>query len=137
MSKDRPEGDTRQRIDKWLFFARIAKSRSVAQAKIFSNQVKLNGTVVSQPSRLVHPGDRLEIQGERGVLVLEIRQSGARRGPYEEARLLYEELASPDRPGERSSALDQAMRVAGSGRPTKKERRALDRVRQGEAFGEE
>ena len=53
---------------------------------------------------------------------------GERRGPYEEARLLYDDL-TPEQPKERLSAYDLAMRDRGAGRPTKKERRETDRLK--------
>lgn len=137
MTNERPEGETRQRIDKWLFFARIAKSRSIAQFKISAGNVRLNGNPINQPSRQVQPGDRLEISMERRILVLLVKQPGARRGPYEEAKLLYEDVTPPETSTGRLSALDHAVRNPGSGRPTKKERRALERIRQPESSREE
>lgn len=118
---------TRQRLDKWLFFARMAKSRSLAQSYIQSGQVKVNGTAVRQPSFMLKVGDRLEIGFERMDRVLVVKSGGVRRGPYEEARLLYDDQTPPREPSDRLTPLEQALREPGSGRPTKKERRALDR----------
>lgn len=122
-----PPSGSRQRIDKWLFFARILKSRTLAQERVSAGHVKVNGASVRQPSHLVKVGDRLEIALERRNLVLVVLKSGERRGPYEEARQLYDDLTPPE--PERITLLEQAMRHAGSGRPTKKERRAIDRLR--------
>lgn len=125
MAADPGTGEGRQRIDKWLFFARIFKSRSIAQAHVVSGHVKVNGQVVRQSSRQLLVGDRIETSiGERD-LVLIVRGAGSRRGPYEEARLLYEDQ-TPDVPRKRLTALEQALRAPGSGRPTKKDRRAID-----------
>lgn len=118
---------TRQRLDKWLFFARMAKSRSLAQSYIQSGKVKINGVSIRQPSHLVKAGDRLDIGFERMDKVLVVKSGGERRGPYEEAKLLYDDLTPPREPSDRLSPLEQAIRQPGSGRPTKKERRALDR----------
>ncbi|MCJ7994409.1 RNA-binding S4 domain-containing protein [Rhizobium cremeum] len=122
-----PPSGSRQRIDKWLFFARILKSRTLAQERVSAGHVKVNGLNVRQPSHLLKPGDRLEIALERRDLVVVVLKPGERRGPYEEARQLYEDQTPPE--PERISALEQAMRSSGSGRPTKKERRAIDRLR--------
>lgn len=126
-SNERPLESARQRLDKWLFFARMAKSRSLAQGYIQSGKVKVNDVTIRQPSHLVKAGDRLDIGFERMDKVLVIKSGGERRGPYEEARLLYDDLTPPREPSDRLSPLEQAMREPGSGRPTKKERRALDR----------
>ncbi|CUX08690.1 MULTISPECIES: RNA-binding S4 domain-containing protein [Rhizobium/Agrobacterium group] len=126
-SNEQPLESTRQRLDKWLFFARMAKSRSLAQGYVQSGQVKVNGVTIRQPSHTVKAGDRLDIGFERMDRVLVVKSGGARRGPYEEAKLLYDDLTPPRDPSDRFSPLEQAMREPGSGRPTKKERRALDR----------
>lgn len=126
-SNEQPLESTRQRLDKWLFFARMAKSRSLAQGYVQSGQVKVNGVTIRQPSHTVKAGDRLDIAFERMDRVLVVKSGGARRGPYEEAKLLYDDLTPPRDPSDRFSPLEQAMREPGSGRPTKKERRALDR----------
>ena len=119
---------SRQRIDKWLFFARMAKSRSIAQDLIRSNHVRANGELVSQPSSQVKPGDRIELALERRNVVLVVRSGGERRGPFEEARLLYEDLSPPPEERQRLTLFEQAQRLQGSGRPTKKERRETDRL---------
>ncbi|GAK71394.1 RNA-binding S4 domain-containing protein [Agrobacterium rubi] len=125
--KQQPQDQGRQRLDKWLFFARMAKSRSLAQSYIQSGNVRVNGAPVRQPSHLVKIGDRLDISFERMDRILVVKASGERRGPFEEAKLLYDDETPPRPPGERMTLLDQAVREPGSGRPTKKERRALDR----------
>lgn len=119
---------SRQRIDKWLFFARMAKSRSIAQALVNSNHVRVNGGLVSQASFQVKPGDRIELKLERRDLILVVKAGGARRGPFEEARLLYEDLTPPPEEREKLTAFEQAQRQPGAGRPTKRERRLTDRL---------
>ena len=119
---------SRQRIDKWLFFARMAKSRSIAQSLIQSNCIRINGALVSQPSYQVKTGDRLDIKLERRDVVLVVKSGGDRRGPLEEARLLYEDLTPPPEERQKLTAFEQAQRLPGSGRPTKKERRETERL---------
>jgi ribosome-associated heat shock protein Hsp15 len=125
---EKPQADARQRIDKWLFFTRMVKSRSLAQGLLNSGHVKVNGTSIRQPSFQVKPGDRIEMALERRDITLVVKSGGERRGPYEEAKLLYEDLTPPREVTERLSALEQAQRAKGSGRPTKKERRETDRL---------
>ena len=125
--KNQPHDAARQRLDKWLFFARMTKSRSVAQAYIQSGKVAVNGSSVRQSSHMVKVGDKLELSFERMDRTLVVKAPGDRRGPYEEAKLLYDDQTPPREPSDRMTPLEQAMREPGSGRPTKKERRALDR----------
>ncbi|CDN49949.1 RNA-binding S4 domain-containing protein [Neorhizobium galegae] len=128
MTEKQPQSGSRQRIDKWLFFARMAKSRSIAQDLIRSNHVRVNGDLVSQPSSQVKPGDRIDLKLERRDLVLVVKTGGERRGPFEEARLLYEDLSPTPDETKRLTLFEQAQRAQGSGRPTKKERRETDRL---------
>ena len=119
----------RQRIDKWLFFARVAKSRTLAAKLAQGGHVRVNGAKIAQASHDVKPGDVLTVTLERRVLVYKIVDCDTRRGPAPEARLLYEDL-SPPPPSKPDSALDRiaGKREAGAGRPTKKERRAIDKL---------
>lgn len=125
---EKPPETLRQRIDKWLFFTRMAKSRSVAQGLLNSGHVRVNGSPIRQPSFQVKAGDRIELSLERRDLILVVKSAGERRGPYEEARLLYEDLTPTREETQRLNAFEQAQRVQGSGRPTKKERRETDRL---------
>ncbi|KPF45038.1 RNA-binding S4 domain-containing protein [Rhizobium sp. AAP43] len=128
MDDDQPKSGSRQRIDKWLFFARVAKSRSLAQERVASGHVRVNGKPVRQPSHQLKAGDRLDISMPERELILVVKLPGERRGPYEEARLLYEDLTPPPVRKE-FSPFEQGVRPAGAGRPTKKERRALEELR--------
>ena len=84
-----------QRIDKWLFFARVVKSRSLAQKLATAGRVRINGDKCEQASESVKPGDVLTITLERRILVYRVLSAGARRGPAEEARGLYEDISQP------------------------------------------
>jgi len=123
-----PGSGSRQRIDKWLFFTRMVKSRSLAQSHIQSGHVRINGERAVQPSQTVKAGDKVEVTLERRDVVLIVKSGGERRGPYEEARLLYDDLTPPPDETKRLTPYEQAMRATGAGRPTKKERRAIDRL---------
>jgi ribosome-associated heat shock protein Hsp15 len=114
----------RQRIDKWLFFARVAKSRSLAARLVLAGRIRVNREKVGQASHPVKTGDVLTVTLDRRVLVYRILGPGVRRGPAAEARTLYEDLTPVAEPSTAASP----TREPGAGRPTKKERRALDRL---------
>lgn len=120
----------RQRIDKWLFFSRAVKSRSLAAKLVVAGRVRINRDKAAQASDLVKPGDVLTITLDRRIFVWKVLGAGARRGPSEEARTLYQDMSPPPAPkGDAPPDAIPAMREAGSGRPTKKERRQTDRLR--------
>ncbi len=120
----------RQRIDKWLFFARVVKSRSLAAKLAVAGRVRINRDKASQASDLVKPGDVLTITLDRRILVYKVVDAGKRRGPADEARTLYEDMSPPPAPkGEAPANAMPPLRDAGSGRPTKRERRETDKLR--------
>jgi ribosome-associated heat shock protein Hsp15 len=123
----------RQRIDKWLFFARVVKSRSLAAKLAQGGRVRVNRDKIDQPAHQVKAGDVLTITLDRRILVYRVLAVGERRGPAAEARLLYEDL-SPQAPkaGDAPASALPPFREAGAGRPTKKERRDMERWRDDE-----
>jgi ribosome-associated heat shock protein Hsp15 len=126
-------GDDKQRVDKWLFFARVVKSRSLAAKLVAGGGVRINKDKVDQPSQAVKPGDVLTVTLDRRILVYKVVSGGTRRGPAEEARTLYEDMSPPLPPRDPASRLNGLpVRVTGSGRPTKRERRQVDRLMQGD-----
>ncbi len=127
------DGGERQRIDKWLFFARVVKSRSLAAKLVSGGGIRSNKDKIDQPSHAVKPGDVLTITLDRRILIYKVLSGGTRRGPAEEARTLYEDMSPPAPPKDGISSLDGLpRRDAGSGRPTKRERRQIDQLMQGE-----
>lgn len=85
----------RLRIDKWLWFARLVKSRSLAAEVVLAGQVRVNGQRIEKPGRAVGPGDVLTLALNGQVRVLRIRACGNRRGPAAEALMLYDSLDAP------------------------------------------
>ena len=117
-----------QRIDKWLWFVRALKTRSLAARLVSSGKVRLNGDRISKPSHTVAPGDVLTFTLNRNVRVLKVILPGTRRGPYEEARQLYDDL-SPEPAAKGTPCAPEAAPAArphGAGRPTKKQRRDIN-----------
>ena len=86
----------RQRLDKWLWFARFAKSRTLAAKLAGSGFVRVNGQRSTDPARALAVGDAVTVALERKTLVVRVVGLGTRRGPAPEARLLYLDLDSDD-----------------------------------------
>ncbi len=119
--------DDARRLDKWLWFARFCKSRTLASKLCAAGKVRIAGEIVHKAHYLVRPGDVLTFPQGPHIRVVRVLQIGTRRGPATEARTLYEDLSPP-----RPAASGDAQREPGAGRPTKAERRALDRLRERE-----
>jgi ribosome-associated heat shock protein Hsp15 len=122
-------GDGRQRLDRWLFFARFVKSRTLAARLVAAGGIRVNRVKTTLPSHQVRPGDVLTVTLERRILVVRVLAPGTRRGPAAEARLLYEDVTPPAVP---PPVMELETNPAPAGRPTKKERRALVRLRREE-----
>ena len=119
------------RIDKWLWYARFFKTRTLATSLAGQGRIRVNGDKISKASVTVKTGDVLTFPKDNHIRVIEIRALGTRRGPANEAQSLYLDLQPPT-PAEKSKnpASDANFaRPRGSGRPTKRERRKLDTLR--------
>ena len=115
------------RLDKWLWAARVFKSRSLAADACDGGKVDVNDQA-AKPARSLRPGDVVRVtlpQGRRRIL--KVAALGERRGSAAIARTLYDDLTPPEPPRPRWTA--PPLRAPGAGRPTKRERRALDRLR--------
>ena len=149
-------GEDRQRIDKWLWFARVVKTRSLAQDLAESGRVRINGRKIGAAAQPVRRGDVLTIGLGGRVYLFEVLGLADRRGSYPQARLLYADrsevpFGSPTgaddaqetdegavaaihpaphaAAAERSAdALGGPTPLRGGGRPTKRDRRRLDRT---------
>ena len=84
-------GAEAQRVDKWLWHARFARTRAAAQSLVTSGHVRVNRDKVRSASRLVRPGDVLTLALGRSVRVIRILGVAERRGSFPEARQLYDE----------------------------------------------
>jgi ribosome-associated heat shock protein Hsp15 len=117
----------RQRIDKWLWHARVVRTRSAAAALAASGHVRVNGERVLAPSRTVRPGDVVTVAFERTVRVLKVIGFAERRGSADDAYALCESIAPAQARAEQQEP-PPALRASGAGRPTKRERRAIRRI---------
>ena len=119
----------RVRIDKWLWAARFAKTRSAATDLVLAGHVKVGGERV-KPAREVTPGDTLEIRLGTVRRVVVVTGLADRRGPAKVAATLYEE--TPASREELERRLARPLGADPGARPTKQERRRLDALRQGQ-----
>jgi ribosome-associated heat shock protein Hsp15 len=117
---------TEMRVDKWLWAARFFKSRTLAAAACDGGKVDVNDQAV-KPSRAVRPGDRLEIGLPRIKRIVRVLALSDQRGSGAAAARLYDDLTPPPLPREMRPA-PAAYRPPGAGRPTKRERREIDRL---------
>ncbi len=129
-----------QRLDKWLWFARLVKTRTLASEFVLSGKVRVNRARIDKPSYAVRVDDVLTVVVGRHLRVLKVAALGLRRGPAPAARALYEELTpepdplKPQRnrslhdPIPRRNDVSPGRRPSGMGRPTKKERRDIERL---------
>jgi ribosome-associated heat shock protein Hsp15 len=113
-----------QRIDKWLWHARVVRTRSAAAALAASGYVRINGRRVAAPSHPVRPGDVVTVALDRAVHVLKVLGFSERRGSAGAARRLCEALDPPAGTHCRDTA---ACPQADARRPTRYARHAIDR----------
>jgi len=117
------------RLDIWLWHARFFKTRSLATKICKAGKVRINGTHAVKPSAPVKPGDVLTFPQAKQIKIIEIIAPGVRRGPAPEAQMLYKDLTPPPEKTAKSFKPAAAgKRGAGAGRPTKTERRAIDKL---------
>jgi len=116
------------RVDKWLWAARLFKTRSLAARACNAGHVKRNGSSVKS-SKPVRPGDHLDVLTPGGRRVVEVVALAERRGPAAVAHTLYLDHTPPAPPRQEESILAAPRRLRGEGRPSKRDRRRLRRLR--------
>ena len=126
-------GSATVRLDKWLWYARFFKTRSLATKLISSGKLRINGEVTSKPHRQAQIGQVLTFSQGIHVRVIRIDEIGKCRGPAAEAAMLYTDLDPPTaRKTEKEMRLHYSRfenRLIGSGRPTKKDRRETTKLK--------
>jgi ribosome-associated heat shock protein Hsp15 len=116
-----------QRLDKWLWCARVVKTRAAAVRLIIDGKVRINGVRALKASRLIHAGDVVTATSFGRLSVFRVIAIAERRGPPSAALGLYQDLTPRETPREDDKA-GEPVRERGP-RPTKRDRRRLDALR--------
>ncbi len=129
---DMADAHQRVRLDKWLWAARFFKTRSLATEAVVGGKVEVNGER-AKPAKLIQPGDEVRLRQGPYEYLMQVRALAERRGPASVAAGLYQERAESRAARERAA---EQLRLGASAwasedkaRPTKRDRRALDRFR--------
>ncbi|MGH7558484.1 MAG: RNA-binding S4 domain-containing protein [Gemmatimonadota bacterium] len=131
MTREKPAPDRAVRLDRWLWVARWFKTRRLATEAVTGGKVHLNGRRV-KPANDVRAGDEVRVRKGPYTFMVVVRAVSEHRGPAREARSLYEETEESATARELRRIQMRDMPVPtyeGKGRPTKRERRKLDRAR--------
>ena len=124
--------DEKVRLDKWLWAARFFKTRSQATDAVNGGKITVNGDA-AKPAKLVQPGDQISVRMGPFEHILIVRALSERRGPASVAATLYEETdasrVARERLAEQHRLAPPAFVYEEKGRPTKRDRRDLDRFR--------
>ena len=120
-----------RRVDQWLFFSRLTKSRSLAGRLVTTGKVRLNKEKLVKPSQTVKVGDVITAMINQRLRVIQVDALGHRRGPASEAQLLYTDLTPKEEKGDKGRVIvaNSPSRPKGMGRPTKKDRRRIDSLK--------
>ena len=128
-TNDNQVAGVKLRLDKWLFAARVFKTRTQATRACSLGRVQVNGQV-AKAHRAVSPEDQIEVRRRHGVRILRVRELHDKPLPKIEAQKLYEDLTPeqpPQDPITRARKEAPVAREKGRGRPSKRERRQLKR----------
>ena len=116
------------RLDIYLYYIRIFKSRSIATKFVLNNRLRISGQVTQKPHKMISVGDVLTITINDNIKILKVLDIPSRRGPYPESLNFYEDITPIEIiPKKESSNIDIKF-VERVGRPTKRERRQTDRL---------
>ncbi|MDH5488705.1 MAG: RNA-binding S4 domain-containing protein [Rhodospirillaceae bacterium] len=118
------------RLDKWLWYARFFKSRTLAGRFCNEGKIRLNQQPVSKANTNIKINDVLTFNLNNRVRILKIENIGTRRGPAAEAATLYLDMSPEIKKEDIVISAPPAKREPGSGRPTKAQRRAMDKFKE-------
>jgi ribosome-associated heat shock protein Hsp15 len=121
-----PEGPTSTRVDRWVWAVRLTKTRALAAAACRAGHVRVNGDR-AKPATTIRAGDEVRVRGDGPERIVEVARVIERRvGPAPAATCYVDRTPAPPPPEQVAVA---AQRERGAGRPTKRERREIDRLR--------
>lgn len=116
------------RIDKWLWATRLFKTRSASAGACEAGRVRIDDVVVKAAKR-VKPGDTVAIRRRHHDTVVVVRQLRDKRGSAAAVAADYDDISPPRQKPPSAPAAEAGTREAGAGRPTKRDRRQIDRLR--------
>ena len=116
------------RLDIYLYFIRIFKSRSIATKFISTNRLRISGQVTQKPHKMISIGDVLTMTINHNIKILKVLDIPNRRGPYSESINFYEDITPIESIPLKESIKPDINFVERVGRPTKRERRQTDRL---------
>ena len=116
------------RLDTYLYYIRIFKSRSIATKFVLTNRLRISGQVTQKPHRMISIGDVLTMTINDNIKILKVLDIPNRRGPYSESLNFYEDISPIVSTPKKQSFKPNIKFVERVGRPTKRERRQTDRL---------
>ena len=116
------------RLDLYLYYIRIFKSRSLATKFVSSNRLRISGHVTQKPHKLISIGDVLTMTINDNIKILKVLDIPIRRGPYSEALNFYEDITPNENKQKKKNVMPDKKFLQRVGRPTKRERRHTDRL---------
>jgi ribosome-associated heat shock protein Hsp15 len=116
------------RLDIYLYYIRIFKSRSIATKFILTNRLRISGQVTKKPHKMISIGDVLSMTIKDNIKILKVLDIPNRRGPYSESLNFYEDITPIESIPKKESLEANIEFVERVGRPTKRERRQIDRL---------
>ena len=116
------------RLDLYLFYIRIFKSRNIATKYILSNRLRLSGQVTKKPDKLISISDVLTLSINDQVKIIEVLEIPKRRGPFVETLFFYKDLTPLTKKEVSNKDIKKIKFLDRAGRPTKLERRQTDKL---------
>ena len=116
------------RLDTYLYYIRIFKSRSIATKFVLTNRLRISGQVTQKPHRMISVGDVLTITINDNIKILKVLEIPNRRGPYTESLNFYEDITPIQNIKKKEDENRNVKFMKRVGRPTKRERRLTDRL---------
>ena len=116
------------RLDIYLYYIRIFKSRSIATKFVSTNRLRISGQVTQKPHKMISIGDILTLTINDNIKILKVLDIPNRRGPYSESLNFYEDLTPIENIPKKENLKIEFKFAERVGRPTKRERRQTDRL---------
>ena len=116
------------RLDIYLYYIRIFKSRSTATKFVSTNRLRISGQITQKPHKMISIGDVLTLTINDNIKILKVLDIPNRRGPYSESLNFYEDLTPIENFPKKKNSKIKFKFVERVGRPTKRERRQTDRL---------